>query len=102
MMSDTSYEHWCHLDQRRGEHVGDDERPCTGDRFGTATRELEPIAQGIEPRVLCGDAQRLLVDVDAEYAWDAKDQRGKREHARPDTNVEHRGRGRVGRGVVNR
>ena len=43
MVSDTPYERWCHLDQRRRKHVGDDERPSAGDRFGTAERFFERV-----------------------------------------------------------
>ena len=51
--------------------------------------QLQAFTHSVDARVLGGDAQRFVVDVDADRSRHAQRQRSEREHARPCSYVEH-------------
>ena len=48
---------------RARQHVGQDQRPRSRHGFGPAARQLQPLVERVDARVLRGDAQRLIFDV---------------------------------------
>ena len=65
VMSDAPHERRRHLDERGRQHVGQDQRPRSRHRFRPAACQLQPLVERVDARVLRGDAQRLVVDIDA-------------------------------------
>jgi hypothetical protein len=90
MMSDTSHEYWRQLDERGRQQIGHDQRPGAGHRVGSAAHQLQAPIEYVEPRVFCGGAQRLGIEVEAKRSRHAHQQRRQRQHTRPGPHVEQR------------
>jgi hypothetical protein len=102
MMSDTSHEYRCQLDERGRQQIGHDQRPGAGHRVGSAACQLQAPVEGVEPRVFSRGAQRLGIDVEANRSRYAHQQRRQRQHTRPGPHVEQRAGRRGLEGLLDR
>ena len=88
VMPDAPHQVGRHFDERAWQHVGQDQRPRSRHRLGPAARQLQPLVEPVDARVLRGDAQRLVFDVDALLPRHTHQQRREREYSRPCADVE--------------
>ena len=62
---------------------------CSRHRFWPATGELQTSIEPVQPRVVRGHAQRLVVNIERQRTRDAMSQGRQRQHTRSSPNVEH-------------
>ncbi len=101
-MSDPADQRRRHLDERRGEDVGDDQRPGAGNRLRPGMARVQPSLKPAEAGVLASDAQRVVVHVDGGGARHAEPQRAKSQDARARADIEQRGRRNAAEFFLNR
>lgn len=55
-MADAPHERRRHLNERAGQHIGQDQRPRSRHRLRPAPRQLQPVLERVDPRVLSPSA----------------------------------------------